>query len=62
MKSHCFHDTVRRVKDMAMNELPGRGVFFERTVDDWIHGYNDAVTNLRVLLFKFKYINGNKVQ
>ena len=43
MRVHCFHDTVRRVKKMAMSELPLNGVFVKIATDYWINGYSDDV-------------------
>ena len=62
MTAHCFHNTVRRVKNTAMNDLLWHGVFVERAIGDWIHGEVDDVLIGIKLLFKFKYINGDEVQ
>ena len=38
MMSHCFHDTVIRVKYTAMDEFPGKEVSIEITIGDWSYG------------------------
>ena len=45
MTEHLFHDTVIRLKYMAMDDFPCHLVFMERTVDDFNHGWiNDVLT------------------
>ena len=50
------------MKDTGMNDLPLHVVFVEWDVGDFSHWYSYDFLTWRVLLFKFKYINGNEVQ
>ena len=45
-----------------MNDLPWHGVFVEIDIDDWIHGEVDDILTGMMVMFKFKYINGDEVQ
>ena len=40
----------------------GMECLLKKTIDDCINGEIDDVLTLRMLLFKFNYINGNEVQ
>ena len=60
--AHCFHDTVRRVKKTATNDLPGYVVVVEKDINDWIQFEVDDVLTGIMLLLKFKDINGDEVQ
>ena len=47
---------------MVLNEIPWNGVFVEITVDYLSHGYSDDVPTCNIMMFNYKYINGNEVQ
>ena len=62
MTARYFHDTVRRVKETEMNELPWYGVFVERAIVYCICVDIYYFLTIIMLLFKFKDINVNEVQ
>ena len=61
MMSHLFHNTIRGMKCMAMNELPRHVIYIERYIPDWIHIKSNNVLLWMCLLSEFNYFNCNEL-